>query len=145
MSVRTDCWALLVPRQRASRLSLSEGREWRNTYLVWNSSSWHSVPDNNRGHTRHYDNSRSTSAAGHSSEIDRRFRLDPPKLVYHDEIYGLPWPVSNSTCMRGLNDLTTMFFSTDFVSGVLQEFKGTPWEHREASIDQATPFNANGR
>lgn len=37
----------------------------------------------------------------------------------------------------GLYDLTTMNYSTDFVGGLLQEFKGTPWENPQPLIDQA--------
>jgi len=37
----------------------------------------------------------------------------------------------------GLYDLTTMFYSSDFAGGILQEFKGTPWENPKALIDQA--------
>lgn len=37
----------------------------------------------------------------------------------------------------GLFDLTTMVYSSDFVGGTMQEFKGTPWENPQALIDQA--------
>jgi dipeptidyl aminopeptidase/acylaminoacyl peptidase len=37
----------------------------------------------------------------------------------------------------GLYDLTTMFYSSDFVGGLKQEFHGTPWENPQALIDQA--------
>jgi len=37
----------------------------------------------------------------------------------------------------GLYDLTTMFYSSDFAGGIMQEFKGTPWENPKALIDQA--------
>jgi dipeptidyl aminopeptidase/acylaminoacyl peptidase len=37
----------------------------------------------------------------------------------------------------GLYDLMTMLYSSDFVGGALQEFKGTPWDHPEALIAQA--------
>jgi dipeptidyl aminopeptidase/acylaminoacyl peptidase len=37
----------------------------------------------------------------------------------------------------GLYDLVTMFYSTDFVGGIQQEFKGTPWENPQALVDQA--------
>jgi dipeptidyl aminopeptidase/acylaminoacyl peptidase len=37
----------------------------------------------------------------------------------------------------GLYDLMTMLYSSDFVGGSLQEFKGTPWDHPEALIAQA--------
>jgi dipeptidyl aminopeptidase/acylaminoacyl peptidase len=37
----------------------------------------------------------------------------------------------------GLFDLTTMLYSSDFVGGTMQEFKGTPWENYQALIDQA--------
>ena len=37
----------------------------------------------------------------------------------------------------GLFDLTTMLYSTDFVGGTIQEFKGTAWENPQALIEQA--------
>jgi dipeptidyl aminopeptidase/acylaminoacyl peptidase len=37
----------------------------------------------------------------------------------------------------GLFDLTTMLYSSDFVGGTMQEFKGTPWENPQALINQA--------
>jgi dipeptidyl aminopeptidase/acylaminoacyl peptidase len=37
----------------------------------------------------------------------------------------------------GLYDLTTMMYSGDFVGGVKQEFRGTPWDNPQALIDQA--------
>jgi dipeptidyl aminopeptidase/acylaminoacyl peptidase len=37
----------------------------------------------------------------------------------------------------GLFDLMTMIYSSDFVGGTMQEFKGTPWENPQALIDQA--------
>ena len=37
----------------------------------------------------------------------------------------------------GLFDLATMIYSSDFVGGTMQEFKGTPWENSQALIDQA--------
>lgn len=37
----------------------------------------------------------------------------------------------------GLFDLATMIYSSDFVGGTMQEFKGTPWENSHALIDQA--------
>lgn len=37
----------------------------------------------------------------------------------------------------GLYDLTSSVYSADFVGGVMQEFKGTPWQNPQALIDQA--------
>jgi dipeptidyl aminopeptidase/acylaminoacyl peptidase len=37
----------------------------------------------------------------------------------------------------GLYDLSTMFYSSDFVGGMPQEFHGAPWENPQALIDQA--------
>ena len=37
----------------------------------------------------------------------------------------------------GLYDLTAAIYSSDFVGGTLQEFKGTPWENPQALIEQA--------
>ena len=37
----------------------------------------------------------------------------------------------------GLFDLTTMLYSSDFVGGTMQEFKGTAWENPQALINQA--------
>jgi dipeptidyl aminopeptidase/acylaminoacyl peptidase len=37
----------------------------------------------------------------------------------------------------GLYDLTTMFYSSDFVGGLKQEFHATPWENPQTLIDQA--------
>ena len=37
----------------------------------------------------------------------------------------------------GLFDLMTMIYSSDFVGGTMQEFKGTPWESPQALIEQA--------
>jgi len=37
----------------------------------------------------------------------------------------------------GLYDLTTTFYSSDFVGGLKQEFHGTPWENPQPLIDQA--------
>jgi len=37
----------------------------------------------------------------------------------------------------GLYDLTTMIYSSDFVGGTEQEFKGTPWKNQQALIAQA--------
>jgi dipeptidyl aminopeptidase/acylaminoacyl peptidase len=37
----------------------------------------------------------------------------------------------------GLYDLVTMLYSGDFVGGVQQEFKGTPWENQQALISQS--------
>jgi dipeptidyl aminopeptidase/acylaminoacyl peptidase len=37
----------------------------------------------------------------------------------------------------GLFDLLTMLYSSDFVGGILKEFKGTPWENPQALINQA--------
>jgi len=40
-------------------------------------------------------------------------------------------------CHDGLFDINTMVYSSDFVGGTLQEYKGTPWENPQALIDQA--------
>jgi dipeptidyl aminopeptidase/acylaminoacyl peptidase len=40
-------------------------------------------------------------------------------------------------CHDGLYDLNTMIYSSDFVGGTMQEFKGTPWENQQAMIEQA--------
>jgi dipeptidyl aminopeptidase/acylaminoacyl peptidase len=40
-------------------------------------------------------------------------------------------------CHDGLFDLMTMLYSSDFVGGTMQEFKGTPWENPQALITQA--------
>jgi dipeptidyl aminopeptidase/acylaminoacyl peptidase len=37
----------------------------------------------------------------------------------------------------GLYDLMTMLYSSDFVGGTQQEFKGTPWENPQALVNQA--------
>ena len=37
----------------------------------------------------------------------------------------------------GLYDLVTMLYSTDFVGGSQQEFKGTPWDNPQALVNQA--------
>ena len=37
----------------------------------------------------------------------------------------------------GLYDLVTMLYSSDFVGGTQQEFKGTPWENPQALVNQA--------
>jgi dipeptidyl aminopeptidase/acylaminoacyl peptidase len=37
----------------------------------------------------------------------------------------------------GLYDLSTMFYSSDFVGGMPQEFHGSPWENPQALVDQA--------
>jgi dienelactone hydrolase len=37
----------------------------------------------------------------------------------------------------GLFDLMSSIYSSDFVGGTLQEFKGTPWQNPQALIDQA--------
>lgn len=37
----------------------------------------------------------------------------------------------------GLYDLMTMIYSSDFVGGTMQEFKGTPWQNPQALIAQA--------
>jgi dipeptidyl aminopeptidase/acylaminoacyl peptidase len=37
----------------------------------------------------------------------------------------------------GLYDILTMFYSSDLVGGIQQEFKGTPWKNQQALIDQA--------
>ena len=42
----------------------------------------------------------------------------------------------------GLFDLATMLYSSDFVGGILPEFKGTPWENPQALIDQAPVTHA---
>jgi dipeptidyl aminopeptidase/acylaminoacyl peptidase len=43
----------------------------------------------------------------------------------------------------GLYDLVTMLYSGDFVGGVQQEFKGTPWENSQALVNQAPATFAN--
>jgi dipeptidyl aminopeptidase/acylaminoacyl peptidase len=43
----------------------------------------------------------------------------------------------------GLYDLVTMLYSGDFVGGIQQEFKGTPWENQQALINQAPATFAN--
>jgi dipeptidyl aminopeptidase/acylaminoacyl peptidase len=40
-------------------------------------------------------------------------------------------------CHDGLFDLMTMLYSSDFVGGTLQEFKGAPWQNPQALITQA--------
>jgi dipeptidyl aminopeptidase/acylaminoacyl peptidase len=46
----------------------------------------------------------------------------------------------------GLYDLVTMLYSGDFVGGVQQEFKGTPWENQQALISQSpATFASNFR
>ncbi len=40
-------------------------------------------------------------------------------------------------CHDGLYDILTMFYSSDFVGGIQQEFKGSPWQNQQALIDQA--------
>jgi dipeptidyl aminopeptidase/acylaminoacyl peptidase len=40
-------------------------------------------------------------------------------------------------CHDGLYDLMTMIYSSDFVGGTLQEFKGTAWQNPQALINQA--------
>jgi dipeptidyl aminopeptidase/acylaminoacyl peptidase len=42
----------------------------------------------------------------------------------------------------GLYDLSTMFYSSDFVGGMPQEFHGAPWENPQALIDQAPVTSA---
>jgi dipeptidyl aminopeptidase/acylaminoacyl peptidase len=43
----------------------------------------------------------------------------------------------------GLYDLVTMLYSSDFVGGIQQEFKGTPWENPQALLNQAPATFAN--
>ena len=43
----------------------------------------------------------------------------------------------------GLYDLVGSLYSGNFVGGILQEFKGTPWENREALVQQAPASFAN--
>jgi dipeptidyl aminopeptidase/acylaminoacyl peptidase len=45
-------------------------------------------------------------------------------------------------CHDGLYDLMTMLYSSDFVGGTLQEFKGTPWQNPQALITQAPAMYA---
>lgn len=40
-------------------------------------------------------------------------------------------------CHDGLYDLMTMLYSSDFIGGTLQEFKGTAWQNPQALIAQA--------
>jgi len=40
-------------------------------------------------------------------------------------------------CHDGLFDVMTMFYSSDLVGGIQQEFKGSPWQNQQALIDQA--------
>jgi dipeptidyl aminopeptidase/acylaminoacyl peptidase len=42
----------------------------------------------------------------------------------------------------GLYDLMTMIYSSDFVGGTLQEFKGAPWQNPQALISQAPAMYA---
>ena len=72
--------------------------------------------------------------------------VDPSRLAAAGASYGgymANWIEGHTDRFRaivshdGLYDLTSMIYSSDFVGGTMQEFKGTPWENPQALIDQA--------
>jgi dipeptidyl aminopeptidase/acylaminoacyl peptidase len=72
--------------------------------------------------------------------------VDPTRIAAAGASYGgymANWVEGHTDRFRaivshdGLYDITTMFYSSDFVGGIMQEFKGTPWENPQALIAQA--------
>lgn len=72
--------------------------------------------------------------------------VDPTRLAAAGASYGgymANWMEGHTdrfrtiVCHDGLYDIVTMFYSSDGVGGIEQEFKGTPWKNQQALIDQA--------